>query len=348
MVGEGLHRGGYPPLQAALAAHFRSARGVVCEPEQVIIASSAKAALALLCRVLTQPGDRCLVEDPGYMVTRRILAACTVLPVPIKVDSDGIGVAPPVPPARLAYLTPTHQMPLGVTLADARAKLLLDWAEREDAFIIEDDYDSEFRYVGQPVVALQHADPNGRVIYIATLSKTMFPGLRVACLIVPVRLVKAAVEAVYLNGHAPNVQVQAALADFIAHGHYAAHIRKARAVYRWRQDLLVAALNHHLEGIVAVPRAAGGMNLVVPLPSDIPAVQVQELAAASALHARAVGFYTESGNAPNALHLGFAAVPERLIEPCVARLAEIVMSIRSGSAVSTRVAAAERGSLRAG
>ena len=335
MVGEGRHAAGYLPLQAALAAHLRTARGVLCEPHQVVIAGSARAALSMLARLLAVPGDRCLVEDPGYLVTRRILRACGVEPVPVGVDANGMKLSRSMPKARLVYLTPTHQMPFGVRLSDDRCAFLLEWARQEDAWIIEDDYDSEFRYVGEPVVALQHSDPNGRVIHVGTFSKTLFPGLRIGFAIMPEALARQAAEAIYLHGQAPVVHVQAALADFMAQGHYARHIRRARSVYRRRQGLLVAALNRHLEGIIApVSRPAGGMNLIVPFPPDIPVEQIQSLAREVGLAVRPVSYYTEGTSAPNAFHLGFAAVPERVIEPSVARLAAVVRAFKSGSAQS--------------
>jgi GntR family transcriptional regulator/MocR family aminotransferase len=250
--------------------------------------------------------------------------------IPIPVDADGIAVERPVPKARLAYVTPTHQMPLNVRLADDRCKSLIEWARTEDAWIIEDDYDSEFRYVGQPVVALQHSDPDGRVIHIGTFSKTLFQSLRIAYLIVPKRLSASAAEAVFLNGE-PTLHVQAALSDFVAEGHYAMHIRKARLVYRRRQGLLVDALNFHLEGILAISQPPGGMHVVVPFPSDIPAQSVQSAAAKEALFVRPVSYYTAKWPAPNALQLGFAAVPDRQIEPAVNRLARVIRAIRTGS-----------------
>ena len=248
--------------------------------------------------------------------------------IPIPVDADGIVVDPPLPAARLAYVTPTHQMPLGVRLADDRCQILIEWARREDAFIIEDDYDSEFRYAGQPVFALQRADPNGRVLHIGTFAKTLFPSLRVAFLVVPKNMVRAAVNAIFLNGQEPMLHVQAALFDFISQGHYATHIRRARTVYRRRQGLFVAALNYHLEGLVALSPPAGGMHVVVPLPAHIPATLVQSEAAKQSLHVRPLSYYAERAQAPNALHLGFAAVPDHLIEPAVERLGKIVRSIR--------------------
>jgi GntR family transcriptional regulator / MocR family aminotransferase len=168
--------------------------------------------------------------------------------------------------------------------------MLIEWAAREEAWIIEDDYDSEFRYAGRPVVALQHSDPNGRVIHIGTFAKTLFPSLRVGFLVVPERLARDVSIAVHLSGQEPALHVQAALADFIMQGHYAAHIQRARGVYRRRQKLLVDTLNKHLDGILNVSQPAGGMNLLVRLPPKIPALAVQERAAAERLHARAVSY----------------------------------------------------------
>jgi GntR family transcriptional regulator/MocR family aminotransferase len=327
LAGEGVHIGGYPGLRTALAEHLKTARGVLCEPSQIIVTSSARAALTAVCRLLAHPGDRCLIEDPGYPIARRIVASCGLEAVPVPVDMDGIRIRPRGPKAHFAYVTPTHQLPLGVSLSADRCAALIDWARREDAWIIEDDYDSEFRYGGRPVVALQHSDPDGRVIYIGTFAKTMFPSLRVGFMVVPVRLARLIAVALYLSGQEPPLHVQAALADFITEGHYAAQIRKARGVYRRRQSLLVNALNKHLKGIVSASEQPGGMSLFLPLPPDIPALKVQSLAAKEALHIRAVSYYAVRAEAPNAVHLGFAAVLDRLIDPAVARLAKVIRSM---------------------
>jgi GntR family transcriptional regulator/MocR family aminotransferase len=327
LAGEGVHIGGYPALRTALADHLKTARGVLCEPSQIVVTSSARAALTAVCRLLARPGDRCLIEDPGYPIARRIVVDCGLEAVPVPVDMDGIRIGPRGPNAHLAYVTPTHQLPLGVSLSPDRCEALINWARREDAWIVEDDYDSEFRYAGRPVVALQHSDPDGRVIYIGTFSKTMFPSLRVGFVVVPKRLARSVSVAVHISGQEPTLHVQAALADFIMQGHYAAQIRRARRVYQRRQRLLVDALNKHLKGIVSVSQQPGGMSLFVPLPPDIPALSVQSLAAKEALHIRAVSYYAVGAEAPNAVHLGFAAVLDRLIDPAVARLAKVIRSI---------------------
>jgi GntR family transcriptional regulator/MocR family aminotransferase len=330
IAGEGTYVGGYPKLQAAIAEHLGGARGLQCSPAQVVVTNSARAGLSAVCRLLAQPGDRCLVEDPGYPIAHRIIVGCGLKAVPIPVDDDGMKVHPDLPAARLAYVTPTYQMPLGVSLSTDRARALVEWARRRSAWIVEDDYDSEFRYAGQPIVSLQRLDPYERVIHVGTFAKTMFPSLRVGYLIAPEEIATDLAIVVHLGGQEPALHLQAALADFISRGHYALHIRRARAIYRRRQGVLVEALNRHLTGILALSSPPGGMNLLLPLPPDISAIKVQTLAARDGLHARAVSYYGLEAEAPNALHLGFAPLPERLIEPAAARLAAIIRGLRSG------------------
>lgn len=324
------HIGGYRPLRSALAEHLGTARGVLCDADQVVIASSARAALVIACRLVATAGDRALVEDPGYPIARRVMAGLGLDIVPVPVDSGGMLLEPQLPAARLAYVTPTHQMPLGMRLSAERCRLLVEWTRTANAWVIEDDYDSEFRYAGEPVVALQHLDPNGRMLHIGTFSKTLFPSLRIAYLVVPKALAKAASDSMYLYGHEPTLHVQAALADFIHEGRYAAHIRRARSVYRRRQRLLVNALNDHLTDIVSVSQPAGGMHVVLSLPPEIPARRVQWAAAEEGLHARAIAFYADRLPPPNALHLGFAAILDRQIEPAAARLAMVIRSVAAG------------------
>jgi GntR family transcriptional regulator / MocR family aminotransferase len=331
VAGEMVHFGGYLPLRRAIAEHVKSSRGVSCDREQVIITTSARAAFTTICGLIATPGDRCLVEDPGYPIARWIVASHGLQSIPIAVDAEGMRVDSTLPKAGLAYVTPTHQLPLGVQLSSVRCKALVDWAKSEDAWIVEDDYDSEFRYTGAAIVALHHWDPDGRVIHLGTFAKTLFPSLHVAYMIVPRELAKRAEKAVFLDGCEPTLHVQVALCDFIEQGHYATHIRRARSVYRRRQRQLVDALNHYLEGIVAISPPPGSMHIVVPLPSEIPAVQLQSVAAAAELHVRAISYYAARAAAPNAIQLGYAPLPDRQIEPAVRRLAGVVSSIRTGS-----------------
>ena len=330
IAGEGTYVGGYPPLRMAVAEYLGSARGVACDPDQVVVTNSARAGLTAVCRLLARPGDRCLVEDPGYPIAHRIIVGCGLQAVPIPVDSEGMKVDLDLPNATLAYVTPTFQMPLGVSLSPDRCKTLIEWARRQLAWIIEDDYDSEFRYAGRAVTSLQDLDPYERVIYLGTFAKTMFPSLRAGFLVAPADIARDLAIMVHLGGQEPSLHLQAALADFISNGHYAVHIGKARAIYRRRQELLVNTLNRNLDGIVALSPPLGGMNFLVMLPPDISALKVQTLAASDGLHARAVEYYALELEPPNGLHLGFASLPDRDIEAAAERLAAIIRSLRSG------------------
>jgi aspartate/methionine/tyrosine aminotransferase len=203
---------GYPPLCEAVAQYLGAARGVVCRPEQVIVVAGAQAGLDLACRLLLDPGDPAWIEEPGYVGARGALLGASATLVPVPVDDEGLDVAAGArraPRARLAYTSPSHQLPLGVTTSLARRLQLLDWATRAGAWILEDDYDSEYRYGGRPLAAMQGIDATGRVIYVGTFSKTLFPALRVGYLVVPPSLVEPFSVAMRTPGTAP-VAVQAA------------------------------------------------------------------------------------------------------------------------------------------
>jgi len=327
---------GDPSLRHAIAEHVSIARAVRCTADTVIVTAGAQHAIDLLLRVLTQPGDAVLLEDPCFpgALSAARAAGCSVIPAPVDAQgadlNAGMQAAPPGIEPRVLLVCPSKQFPLGTTMSLPRRLALIEWARQAAAWIIEDDYDSEFRYAGRPVVSLQHLDRHSRVIYIGTFAKTMFPSLRTGFLVVPEEIAKDLAIMVHLGGQEPAVHLQAALADFIAKGHYAVHIQKTRSIYRRRQDLLVGTLNKHLDGIVSLSPPPGGVSLVLTLPPDIRALAVQALAAEEGLHARAVSYYALKAEPPNALHLGFAAVPNRQIEPAAARLADIIGSIRTG------------------
>ncbi len=321
------HMGGYGPLRSEIARHLQTARGIACSPDQVVITTSARAALSTVCQLLSKPGDRCIVEDPGYVIARRIMVDYGMHPVPMPVDAEGMNLDAGLPEARLAYVTPTYQMPMGVRLADHRCRKLIEWAEQHDAWIIEDDYDSEFRYAGEAIAALPNS-PHGRVIHVGTFSKTMFPSLRVAYMVLPDSIAGQISVATYLHGREPALHVQAALSDFFAMGHYAAHIRRVRITCRRRQALLVDSLNEHLRGIVHLEKPSGGMHLILPLPAALPAKAVQSAAADAALHVRPISYYSALSPTFNGLQLGFAALNDRAIEPAASRLGQVIRSLR--------------------
>ena len=260
---------GYAPLREAIAAYLGEARAVRCEASQVIVVTGAQQAVDLAARVLLDPGDTAWVEDPGYQGARGALIAAGIRLAPVPVDAEGLDVrrgARSAPGARLVYVTPSHQYPLGVTMSLNRRLALLEWASASGAWILEDDYDSEYRYAGRPLAALQGLDTAGRVIYAGTFSKVLFPALRLGYLVVPPELVDAFVAARALaDRHSPSV-TQAALADFIDGGHFARHVRRTRALYAERQAALVHAARRTLGGLLEVAPAEAGMHLMGWLP----------------------------------------------------------------------------------
>ena len=238
---------GYWPLRREIPAHLATARAVRCDPEQVIVVSGSQQALDLASRVLLDPGDAVWIEDPGYMGARGTLAGSGARLVPVPVDEEGLVVAAGIkrePGARLACVTPSHQYPLGVTMSLTRRLELLGWAERSGAWVIEDDYDSEHRYTGRPLEALQGLDAEGRVVYVGTFSKVLFPALRLGYLVVPPDLTGAfTVARELVDRHPPTVE-QAVLAEFIAAGHFGRHLRRMRALYAARQEALIEKKSH--------------------------------------------------------------------------------------------------------
>jgi GntR family transcriptional regulator/MocR family aminotransferase len=317
------HAAGLPMLREAIASYLGAARGVTCQPEQVIVVPGSQAALDLSCRLLLDPGDPAWIEEPGYLGARGALLAAGAAPVPVPIDAEGLDVAAgaSLSPARLVYVTPSHQFPLGVTMSLRRRLELLAWAAAAGAWVLEDDFDSEYRYAGRPVAAMQGIDAAGRVVYVGTFSKTMFPALRAGYLVVPPALVDAFTVAVRITGHQMAVEVQAALADFLAEGHFATHVRRMRSLYAGRQERLVRALRRRLAGLLAVAPREGGMQLSALLPAGADDVAASRAVGSEGVVAPPLSMYHLGTPALRGLHLGYAGVPEREVEPAVDRLA---------------------------
>jgi GntR family transcriptional regulator / MocR family aminotransferase len=255
---------GYGPLRHAVADHIRAARAVQCEADQVLIVSGSQQALDLIARLLVDPGDVVLVEEPGYPGARAAFAAAGASLLALPVDGDGADIESVSREhrSRIAFVTPSHQYPLGVTMTLSRRLALLQWATRTGTWIIEDDYDSDFWYQGKPLPALQGLDGAGRVIYVGSFSKTLFPSLRLGFIVLPHNLVDAFRRArSVIDGHSAMLD-QAVLADFISEGHFDRHIRRMRALYEERQRDLVETAREHLQGFLDVKGAAGGMHVV--------------------------------------------------------------------------------------
>ena len=318
---------GDPALRAAIAAYVAAARGVNCTPAQVIVVTGAQAALDLAARMLLDPGDRAWIEEPGYPGARAALLAAGARIEPVPVDADGMDVAAgqaSCPGARLAYITPSCQYPVGATLVLERRLRLLDWAGRAAAFVIEDDYDSEYRYRGRPIASVQGLDPHGRVVYVGTFAKTMLPALRVGYLVVPERLAGAFATAVRNTGQTAPQPVQGALAEFIDSGRYGAHVRRMRNRYAQRQALLLALAGTHLRGLLELAPTDAGMQVAAWLARGADDRAVVEAGRRAGLALRPLSPYWVGPGARPGLHLGYAAVPEEAMEPAVLRLVRLL------------------------
>jgi GntR family transcriptional regulator / MocR family aminotransferase len=252
-------------FRKTLAAYLRTARAMRCEAEQIMVVSGSQQALELAARVLLDPGQPAWVEEPGYGGARDALRMAGARLVPVPVDDEGLDVAAGIKLCRrprVALVTPSHQYPLGATMSASRRLQLLDWAQATGAWIIEDDYDSEYRYESQPIAALQGLDRDARVVYVGTFSKVLFPALRVGYLVVPPDLVdrfSAVREAMDI---CPPALSSAVLTDFIAEGHFARHLRKTSLLYRERRTALIEGLRGNLEPRLQVVGAEAGIHLV--------------------------------------------------------------------------------------
>jgi GntR family transcriptional regulator / MocR family aminotransferase len=316
---------GYLPLRTSIASHLKTARAVHCDAEQIIIVAGAQQALDLTARVLLDPEDRAWIEDPGYAGARNsfLFAGAKVTHVPVDREGfDLVGAIKRYKRARLVYVTPSHQFPLGITMSLSRRLALLEWAKRSDAFIIEDDYNSEYRYAGRPLASLQGLDKDGRVIYIGTFSKTIFPSVRLGCVVVPKDLTSAFIAArALIDWHSPSLD-QATLADFINEGHFARHIRRMRTLYEDRQEILVAAARRELDGLIEVAPAEAGMHLIGWLPKNVN----DKTASARARHydvdAAPLSTFSANKLPRGGLVLGYTGVNSKQIKEGVKRLAK--------------------------
>ncbi|WP_418131601.1 PLP-dependent aminotransferase family protein [Variovorax sp. 375MFSha3.1] len=257
--------GGYPPLREAIAAYLQVSRGVSCHASQVLVTGGYRASLALVARTLLKKDERVWIEDPGFPPTQEVLRAAGHRTVPVPVDEDGLVVARGLrkaPEARMAVVTPSHQAPLGVSMTLARRLQLLDWASKAGAWIVEDDYDGEYRYAGAPLPALKSLDGHDRVLYAGSFSKVLFPGLALGYLVVPESLCPRFEESARTWSNGSPQSTQAVVADFMREGHFPRHLKKMRLLYARRRAMLVAALQKAFGDAVHLDLRSGGMHLI--------------------------------------------------------------------------------------
>jgi GntR family transcriptional regulator/MocR family aminotransferase len=324
------HPAGYAPLRRAIASYLTAARGVRCTAEQVIVVNGSQQGVALTAQVLLDPGEAVWMEDPGYPGAKGALVGAGARLIPVPIDAEGLDVEAGktrCPEARLAFVTPSHQCPLGVTMSLKRRLALLEWAREAGAWVIEDDYDSEYRYVGRPLAALQGSDTAGRVIYAGTFSKVLCPALRLGYLVVPRDLLEAfAAARLFADMHAPLLE-QMVLAEFITEGHFARHIRRMRLLYAERQAALVEA-SRPLSAWLDVRPSEAGMHLLGWLPGGSDDQAVAQLAARHQVIAHPLSRHYIEPSEQRALLLGYASVPIPASREGVRRLATALAQAR--------------------
>ena len=308
LYGKGDARG-HQPLRRAIAEYVGSSRGVRCSSEQIIVTAGSQQALDLLARFLIDPEDKIWVEDPGYPSASQAFVSAGGRIVPVPLDQEGLIVKAGkklAPRAKLAYVTPANQFPMGVTMSADRRVELLRWAAGANAWIIEDEYDAEYRYFGRPVASLQALDQSNCVIYVGTFTKMLFYALRLGFIVLPERLVDAfATARSFVDRHPPTLD-QAILAEFISDGHFGHHVRRMRQLYAERMNILKAAADKQLNGVLDVVQAGAGMRTLGWLKSITCDKEAAGAARAIGLEVVALSTFTKTYTQPPALILGFA------------------------------------------
>lgn len=319
---------GYQPLREAIATYLKSSRGVSCTADQVIIVAGSQQALDLAARVLLDPGDYALTEDPGYLGAQNALLGNSVNVISVPVDNEGIEINEGerlCSGAKLVYVTPSRQFPLGVTMSLARRLALLEWARRSGAWILENDYDCEYRYAGYPLTALQGLDKHGRVIYIGTFSKVMFPALRLGYMVVPPNLVDSFSSArALIDLNSPTTE-QAVLADFISEGHFARHVLRMRKLYAERQAVLVESAAREFAGMIDLPPSEAGMHLIGWLPPNANDYEISQLTLGHGIELPPLSAYSTRPLLRSGLLFGYSALKEVEIRDNIQKLAKLLI-----------------------
>ena len=320
---------GYRPLRDAIAEYLRASRGVRCSSEQIVIVSGIQQALDLLARVLLKRRDPVWMEDPGYFGASIAFGNAGARIIAVPVDEEGLSVSAGkklCPHAKGVYLTPAHQFPLGVTMSLERRIAVLNWASRAGAFVIEDDYDSEYRFEGQPVPALQSLDENSNVILIGSFSKTLFPSLRLGYIVLPPSLVDYFLAFRYQTDFRNSSFDQAVLCDFIVDGHLARHLRRMRDLYASRLEALIEGGNEYLGGLLEISNVRAGLYTVGFLKNGMTSRQAEKAAASRGIEAIGIDRYTLKRPDPKGVLLGFAAHKENAIRQALIQLSVALSS----------------------
>lgn len=313
---------GWAPLRLAIADHLRAFRGMRCAPEQVVITSGAGEALEVLAQSIFTRGDKVVMEEPGYVLTRRTFSELGLKTVSIPVDSEGLDIAKGPRDAKAAVVTPARHFPLGITMPLARRLALLEWARLRKTWIIEDDYDSEYRYHGKPLPALMGVDDAGVVISLGSFSKTMLPGLRIGYLVVPRSLIDHISAVMRERGARVSLFLQPVLAEFMRQGHYAVHIRRMRRLYAKRQVALRSSIERHAGDVLEAAPEPAGMHLICALRNGLNDREASKRAAAAGFIAPALSDYFAGEPFRQGLVLGYAGFDDAVIDASIRKLAQ--------------------------
>jgi GntR family transcriptional regulator/MocR family aminotransferase len=318
---------GYRPLRETVAEYLNTSRGVKCNADQVLIVSGAQEGLDRTARLLINPGDPAWMEEPGYPGAAAVLRAAGAKTCGVPVDAEGLDLERGLrrwPRPKLVYVTPAHQFPLGVTMSLRRRLALLEWARKAGVLIFEDDYDSEYRYSGRPVPALQGLDRAGVVIFGGSFSAVMFPAMRLGYLVVPPEMVDVFAAAQSVSTHHPPLLGQAVLCDFISEGHFARHIRRMREVYAERLGVLLKSAREKLNGLVEISNVEAGLQTIGWLREGAPAEDVAAAAGKKNVEVIPLRRYAYGRVRGNGIVLGFAAVEPRELRRGVEELAAVL------------------------
>ena len=320
---------GFRCLREVIASYLRTSRGVRCEADHIMIVSGSQQALEISTRVLLERGSRVWMEEPGYRFARDVfhLNGCRVVPVPV--DSEGMDVEAGMDRCRsaeAALVTPSHQYPLGTTMSASRRLQLLEWAHNSGSWIMEDDYDSEYRYEGMPISSLQGLDPGSHVVYIGTFSKVLFPSLRLGYIVIPPDLIERFIAVRLTMDISPPNFLQLVLADFIQEGHFSRHIRRMRLLYRERSSALLESIRNELDVAVTVVGEQAGLHVSVTLPHGFDDHEVSERAARDGLWLVPLSSSYIERPSPQGFILGFSNIPAAEIPRAVKKLRNILCS----------------------
>jgi len=314
---------GLEPFRNAVCDYLRTARAVHCEPNQLMVVSGSQQALEITARVLLDPGDSVWVENPGYLLMRSVLtgAGCRLVPVPV--DEEGLDAAAGIRlrrKARAAFVSPSHQYPLGSTMSASRRLQLLDWARCTGAWIVEDDYDSEYRYESMPIPSLQGLDTDSRVIYIGTFSKVLFPSLRLGYIVIPSDLVERFKAVRFAMDIFPTYLYQEVLTDFMRDGHFGRHIRRTRSLYNERRKVLVESIREVFGAQLRVHGTEAGMHVTVTLPDGYRDIEVATRAARGKLWLWPLSPSYVTAPTKQGFILGFGSTPTNQMYQSVCQL----------------------------